>query len=170
MIHYCNFCLCLLFSLVFFVFVLQWIKKQIPRRARPRKSRCANVTQGCLISRLPELKRNFTNFCIYLYNFTAGYVSRCRFNLLKASPVKAINTRVVQKCPIWGHILESEKYFFSLESFGKSFHIIGLSITEDVHHRNKNRLTIKNVAAFHLSYLITSFILHVRLTKCHIKL
>ena len=105
------------------------------------------MTQGCLISRLPELKRNFTNFCIYLYNSTAGYVSGCRFNLLKASPVKALKTRVVKKCPIWGHILESEKYFFSLGSFGKSFHIIEFEYYERCASQKQKQIDYKECSS-----------------------
>jgi len=66
----------------------------------------------------------------------------------------------------------SIKNGFSLVSgpLVKAFISLSLSITKDVHHRNKNRSTIKNVEALSYGYLITSFILHVKLTKCHNKL
>ena len=117
-------------------------------------------------------KEIFTNFCIFLYNSTAGYVSGCRFNLLKASPVKALKTGVVKKCPIWGHILESEKYFFSLGSFGKSFHIVEFEYYERCASQKQKQVENKECTSTsamlfdHFIYII----LHVKLTKCHIKL
>ena len=92
-------------------------------------------------------KEIFTKFCIYLYNSTAGCVSGCRFNLLRASPVKALKTGVVKKCPIWGHILESEKYFFSLGSFGKSFHIIEFEYYERCASQKQKQIDYKECSS-----------------------
>ena len=103
-------------------------------------------------------KEIFTNFCIFLYNSTAGYVSGCRFNLLKASPVKALKTGVVKKCPIWGHILQSEKYFFSLGSFGKSFYIVEFEYYERCASQKQKQIDNKQCNSISAKWLFDHFI------------